>query len=195
MNHTVFSIGVPLGLCSALICAVHSYFNGYGFTIGTGISLLGFATAAIPIMILREVYKGIPSLFILTIVIITIIYAYICYVTNFRHNSDEDKQAINQVLDDDIKSTLLEPLYFTFRTNSYKYKGSKFAMLQDVSDHIRSMAGESVIHYMCWSLMIAVFVIDFIIYSPHLGNTVNPKLPTWRVDYQEVLQKLKHDVE
>jgi serine/threonine protein kinase len=195
MWHTVFSIGVPLGLSTALICAVHSYFRGFGFTVSAALSVLGFVSAAIPIMILREVYKGLPALFTMTVVLLTVGYAYICYKTNYRHHSEEDRQAVNRILDDDIKSTLLEPLYFTFKTNSYKYKGSKFGMIQDVNDHIRSMAGESVIHYVCWCLLIAVFIIDFIIYSPTFMNTPNPKLPTWRVDYQEVKEKIKHDIE
>lgn len=195
MEHTVFSIGVPLGLCTALICAVHSYFRGLGFSLSAVLSFLGFATSAIPIMILREVYKGVPSLFIPTVIILTLVYIVLCYLTNYRRNSNDDKVAINEALDDDIKSSLLEPLYYTFKTKSYKYKGSKFAMLQDVSDHVRSMAGESVVHYACWSLLIFIFVFEFMLFNPHTLNTKTPNLPTWRIDYQEVIQKLKHDVE
>ena len=195
MDHTVFSIGVPLGLCSALIVAVHSYFRGYGFTISSVLSVFGFMTAAIPIMILREINKELPALFTTTIVIITVGYAYICYKTNYRNKSVEDKATINRILDDDVKSSLLEPLYFTFKTKSYKYISSKFGMIQDVNNHIRSMSGESVIHYMCWCLLVAVFIIDFIIYNPGFIGKTNPKLPTWRVDYQELVEKIRHDIE
>lgn len=195
VDHTVFSIGVPLGLSTALICIVHAYFKGWGFTLCLFAAVAGFVSSAIPIMILREIYKNVPSLFTPMLVLISVVYIIICNLTNYRRNSDDEKAAINEVLEDDIKSTLLEPLYYTFKMRSYKYKGTKFAMLQDVSDHVRSMAGECVVHYISWSILVMVLILDFIIYSPSFMNTPNPKLPTWRVDYQEVLHSLKKSIE
>ena len=63
---------------------------------------------------------------------------------------------------EDIKSSLLEPLYYTFKTRSVRYKASRFGLLDELNDHVRSMSGESVIHYILWTLMALVMIVDLI---------------------------------
>jgi hypothetical protein len=100
------------------------------------------------------------------------------------------------VLDDDIKSTLLEPLFYTFKTKSYRYKGSKFGLLDDVTNQVRSYSGESVLHYILWSLLVAVLVMEFVVFSPSLMNVRNPYLDNnWKLQPQKVLKQLERDVE
>ena len=43
-------------------------------------------------------------------------------------------------------------------------------MLNDVTDQVRSISGESVLHYVLWSILALIFVLDFIIFSPSLLN-------------------------
>jgi hypothetical protein len=82
-----------------------------------------------------------------------------------------DSQLVSEVMDDhDIKSTLLEPLYFTFKQRSYRFKGSKFGLLDDVANQVRSISGESVIHYVLWSLMVGMLVAEMVVFSPNLLN-------------------------
>ena len=94
----------------------------------------------------------------------------ICHLTDFRGDSKSDNQLINEVMEDDIKSTLLEPLYYTFKQKSFKFKGSKFNMLDDVTNQIRSISGESVLHYVLWSMMVGVMVLEMVLFSPSLMN-------------------------
>ena len=118
----------------------------------------------------------------------------ICHLTDFRGDQKADSKLISEVLDNDVKSTLLEPLYYTFKTRSYKFTGSKFGLLNDVTDQVRSISGESVLHYVLWSILALIFVLNFIIFSPALMNVGNPdfskmKSPT------EVMRQLEKDVE
>jgi hypothetical protein len=69
---------------------------------------------------------------------------------------------------DDINSTLIEPLYYTFKTRSKRYKATKFGVLDEVADHVRSMAGESVIHYVLWALTVVVMILELCVLSPDL---------------------------
>jgi hypothetical protein len=67
-------------------------------------------------------------------------------------------------------------------------------MLNDVTDQVRSISGESVLHYVLWSIMALIFVLNFIIFSPALLNVSNPnsskmKSPT------ELMRQLQKDVE
>ena len=115
-----------------------------------------------------------PSLFNITIAVISLVYMLICHLTDFRGDQKADSKLISEVLDNDIKSSLLEPLYYTFKTKSYRFKGSKFGLLDDVTEQVRSISGESVLHYVLWSILALIFVVMFVVYSPSLMNVKNP---------------------
>ena len=134
-----------------------------------------------------------PSYFNLAIIAITLVYILVCHLTDFRGDQKADNKLITEVLDNDIKSTLLEPLYYTFKTKSYKFKGSKFGLLNDVTDQVRSISGESVLHYILWSLLALIFVLDFIIFSPSLMNVSNPG--DIQINASKVIKQLERDVE
>ena len=118
----------------------------------------------------------------------------VCHLTDFRGDQKADSKLISEVLDNDIKSMLLEPLYYTFKTKSYKFNGSKFGLLNDVTDQVRSISGESVLHYILWSMLALIFVLDFIIFSPSLLNVSNPNTNTLKAP-SEIVKQLERDVE
>ena len=118
----------------------------------------------------------------------------ICHLTDFRGDSKTDSQLINEVMEDDIKSTLLEPLYYTFKQKSFKFKGSKFGMLDDVANQIRSISGESVLHYVLWSMMIGLLLLEFVVMSPKLLN-YHPDLDNIKLNPSGVVKQLQKDVE
>ena len=89
-------------------------------------------------------------------------------MTDFRGDQKADNKLVNDVLDDDIQSSLLEPLYYTFKTKSSRYKSSHFSVLDEVDDHIHSLSGESVIHYILWSLFTIVMICELFLLSPQL---------------------------
>ena len=135
-----------------------------------------------------------PSLFSLTIVAITLVYILVCHLTDFRGDQKADSKLISEVLDNDIKSSLLEPLYYTFKTKSYRFKGSKFGLLDDVTDQVRSISGESVLHYVLWSILALIFVIDFIVYSPSMMNMKNPSSEDLEgANPTEIIQQIDND--
>lgn len=196
LRHSFITIGIPLGGMTLLISALRAYFRGFGFLMSVFWGLLGALSCIIPIQILKYLNGNMPGMFNIAIVLMTFVYMLICHLTDFRGDQKADNKLINEVFDDDIKSSLLEPLYYTFKTKSYKYKGSKFAVLDDVTDQIRSISGESVIHYILWSVLVAVLVAEFIIFSPSLMNVRNPYLDNnWKLQPHKVIKQLEKDVE
>lgn len=195
LGHTFLSIGLPLGGMTAIIVGTRAYFRGYGIFFSFLWGLLGALSSFIPIIILKYIGQSHPSLFNLTIIAITLVYMLICHLTDFRGDQKADSKLIAEVLDNDIKSTLLEPLYYTFKTRSYKFNGSKFGLLNDVTDQVRSISGESVLHYVLWSMLALIFVLDFIIFSPSLMNVSNPNINKMKVTPSEVIKQLERDVE
>jgi hypothetical protein len=119
----------------------------------------------------------------------------ISHLTDFRGDEKADSKLIAEVLQNDIKSSLLEPLYYTFKTKSYKFNGSKFALLNDVTDQVRSISGESVLHYILWSLLALVFVLDFVIFSPKILNVANPDADNLKSVPASIIEQLERDVE
>jgi hypothetical protein len=195
LGHSFISIGLPLGGMTGIIVATRAYFRGYDFFFSFLWGLAGAFSAFIPIIILKYMDQSHPSLFNLTVIAITLVYILICHLTDFRGDQKADNKLITEVLDNDIKSTLLEPLFYTFKTKSYKFKGSKFGLLDDVTDQVRSISGESVLHYVLWSVLALIFVLDFIIYSPSLLNVSNPDVDNFSFRPSEMMQKIEKDVE
>ncbi len=126
------------------------------------------------------------------IILFTLIYTAIRYFTDYSRDRKGDNKLINQVMDNDIKSTLLEPLYYTFKQKSYRYKGSKFGLFEDVQNQIHSVAVESVIHYIMWCFLIGAFLMEMIVFSPHLMNVKNPNLNKGISVKEEMIQKLNN---
>jgi len=193
LNHTFLSIGLPLGGMTAVIVATRAYFRGYDVMFSVLWGLLGALSSFIPIIILRYFNQSHPSLFNIIIIVITLVYMLICHLTDFRGDQKADSKLISEVLENDVKSTLLEPLYYTFKTKSYKFNGSKFGLLNDVTDQVRSISGESVLHYILWTLLALIFVLDFIVFSPSLMNVSNPNTGT--LNPSGVMKQIQKDVE
>ena len=193
LDHTFLCIGLPLGGMTAIIVGTRAYFRGYDFMFSCLWGIAGALSSFIPIIILKYFGQSHPGLFNVAIILITLAYMLICHLTDFRGDEKADSKLISEVLDDDVKSTLLEPLYYTFKTKSYKFNGSKFGVLNDVTDQVRSISGESVLHYVLWSILALIFVLDFIIFSPSLMNVSNPDKIS--ISPSAVLRQLEKDVE
>ena len=195
LGHSFFAIGLPLGGMTGIIVATRAYFRGYDLFFSFLWGLVGAFSAFIPIIILKYMDQSHPSLFNLTVIAITLVYMLVCHLTDFRGDQKADNKLISEVIDNDIKSNLLEPLYYTFKTKSYRFKGSKFGLLDDVTDQVHSISGESVLHYILWSLLVLIFVLDFIIYSPSLLNVSNPDVDNFHFSPTEMIQQFEKEVE
>lgn len=196
LRNSFVTIGIPLGGMSAFIVATRAYFRGYGIVLSVMWGLLGGLSSIIPILVLKYLNGSHPSLFNIAIVLMTAVYMLICHMTDFRGDQKADNKLINEVLDDDIQSSLIEPLFYTFKTRSYKFKGSKFGVLDDISDQVRSVSGESVLHYIFWSILVASLVAEFVVFSPSLMNVRNPNLDgKWKLQPHKIIKQLEKDVE
>ena len=194
-HHSMMAIGIPVGGITAVIVGLRAYFRGYGFVMSCLWGLLGMLSSWIPITILKTIDQANPSLFVPAAIVITLVYMAICHVTDFRSDSKGDNQLISEVMEDDIKSTLLEPLYYTFKQKSFKFKGSKFGMLDDVTNQVRSISGESVLHYILWSVMVGILLMEMIVFSPKLLNYPNPNTENVHVSPTDVVEQIQEDVE
>jgi hypothetical protein len=189
------SIVLPLGGMSALIIGTRAYFKGYGFVLSCLWGLLGVILSWIPVFILKYVNGSMPGMLVPAILLLTAVYMAICHFTDFRSDTNSENLLISEVMDDDVKSTLLEPLYYTFKERKFKFKGSNFGLLDDVTNQIRSLSGESVLHYILWSALVGILLMELIVFSPKLLNVNNPNLDSWKLNPSAVVKQLQKDVE
>ena len=188
LEHSTLAIILPVGGITALIVGLRSFFKGYGFIICSLFGLMGLATSWIPVKVLEYVEATHPSLFVPAILAMTLVYMLVCHLTDFKTDSKSDNLLIDGVMADDVKTSLLEPLYYTFKQKSYRYKGSKFAVLDDVNNQVRSISGESVMHYVLWSLMALVVLLELIVFSPRL---MDKPIPGQKPTVQGVVKQLQ----
>jgi hypothetical protein len=195
LEHSGMSIVLPLGGMSAIIIGTRAYFKGYGFILSCLWGLLGILSSYIPVMLLKYINGSMPSMFVPVILILTAAYMAICHFTDFRSDTNSENLLVSEIMDDDVKSTLLEPLYYTFKEKKYKFKGSNFGLLDDVTNQVRSLSGESVLHYILWSALVGILLLELILFSSSLLNVKNPNLDSWKLNPSAVVKQLQKDVE
>ena len=166
-RHHLMCIILPLGGMTGVIVAARSYFKGIGAFFSLIIGGVGLLTAYGPYYALNYVNSHYPAWFHAAVLGITAIYVAVAKLTDFSRDQKLDKKFVNEALaHQDIKTTLLEPLYFAFKTKSQRYKATHFSVLDEIEDHINSLSGESVIHYILWTLLALVMIIELCLFSP-----------------------------
>jgi hypothetical protein len=195
MARTSLTILFPVGGVSALIVALRAFFRGYGVVLSALWGLLGLLSGMIPIILMKYVYHQHPGMFIPAIIGLTLVYMLICHITDYHRDSKMENQFISEVMEDDVKTSLMEPLIYTFKQKSFKFKGSKFAMLDDVTNQVRSISGESVLHYKVWTLMVVLLLAEMILFNPKLMNYKIPEKDKISLSPNKVIEQLQKDVE
>ena len=169
LAHPYISLLLPIGGMTGIIVAVRAFFNGIGPFLATLLGGVGVCTAFIPIWVLKFVDGSYPSFFNVAVLLLTAIYVLVGYFTNFRRDEKNNVDTVRSILQsDDINSSLLEPLYYTFKTKSFRYKSSKFSLLDDISNQVRSISGETVLHYILWGLLMFILIVEFCVFSPKM---------------------------
>jgi hypothetical protein len=175
LSHPYLSIVLPVGGVSGVIMYLRAYFKGYGTVISTLCGAVGVLSSLGPVYVLKYVAGAMPSMFTVAILVLTALYMVICRLTDFRQDQTLDSKKIKELLKvDDVNTTLLDPLYFTFKTRSNHYKGSKFGVLDDIDNQVHSLSGESMVHYVMWSIMVLLLIGEFVLFSPKMLNMKNP---------------------
>ena len=196
LENLIPAVFLPVGGGCACIFAAKAFFKGYGALILILFGLLGSLTAFVPILVLWLASGVSDAVFVGIIVGFTIISMIIHYVMELRRERREDVKLMNQVIDDDIKSNLIDPLYYTFKTKSFKYKGAKFGVLDEIQDRLKGVSNESVLHNILWSLLMVLLVLEIIAFHPRLMNVNVPKISdkvqvSPGVIYNDIMEKNK----
>lgn len=191
LSHALLSIGVPVGGATAVIAASRGFFKGYGFMMLCLIGLLGAVTSLAPIIILQQFAHSSDLVFNLVVTAITVVYMAIWYMSDYRRDRSGDRTLLTEVLEDDVKSNLIEPLYYTFKTKSFRFKGTKFNLLDGVRDRLHSISNETAVHHVVWCVLVGAVILEMVLFHPHLGNMKAPEVNPFEVNPESVYQTIQ----
>ena len=155
--------------------ATKSFFSGNGFFITLLSALFGLCTSILPIAALTFVDNHFPSLFVPAVIVITLIYIWVGRMSNADKLAKQDKQTILDILEDNEKTALVETLYYTFKSRSNKFKGSKFNVLDDVEQRIGFSNISRSLHYLYLGLAVTILILEMMLYNRNLLNLDAPK--------------------
>lgn len=174
VNHSFYTIVLPVGLMSGAILGVRAYLRGNDFTL-TGLCVVaGLFSSLIPTQILKFANRHFDSMFLPTIIVLSLVYIALAYFTDRRKSAKEHGRTLEGVMRDDVKTQLIEPLYYTFKTKSRNYKGAKFSLIDEVQDQFIADSSYRIFHFALWSIMLMLVIAELIFYSPALMDSPLP---------------------
>lgn len=187
-EHWAVSMILPVGGMLGIVVGIRAFFRGYGFLMSVLWGSLGVAVSFALLYALRFVDSHLPDYFNVVVALLTVLFMVVVHFTDFRRDNQTDASFVRGVLNgEDIKASLLDPLYYTFKTKSLRYKSSKFGVLDDLNDQMRSVAGETSIHYALCSILMAILIAMFFAFSPRF---IDMKLPSKQDMKQEQIMEL-----
>ncbi len=188
LENITYAVGVPVGIGTMVLCGVWAYFAGFGTSIICLAGLVGILSSLVPIWLMK--WAGESSSWLMMPMAVLIIIGYFTFAYWECHKKSlSNLNELNNVFKEDISTSLLEPLYYTFKTKSFKYKGSNFGLLDDVVNVVKASSGELIIHYMMWCLFMGLLILEFICYHKYLLNLPVPDIDQWIVNIRAVIHK------
>lgn len=175
LANKLYTIVLPAGGLVAMLLATKSFFYGNGFMLTILSALFGLCTSFLPIAALYFVDNHFPDLFVPAVIAITLIYVWVGRMSNADQLAKQDKQAILDILEDNEKTALMEPLYYTFKSKSNKFKGSKFNVLDDVEQRIGFSNLRRSLHYLYLAMAVIILIVEMLLFNHKLLNLDAPK--------------------
>lgn len=193
MEYVWFAVWLPLAFCSFLIFTFRGHhFVNYGIAFALMMGVGGVLLAAVPVYVLKWCYAAAPAWLTVLLAVFVGLY-WLAGMLLGRKNSTKQLQDFESVFGnkEDINTRLLEPLYYTFKTKSYKYRGSKLGLLDDVAAEVKFTEKDVSVHYMSWILLMVVMLGVFIWFHPALMGHQVPSKGNWKGRAYEVIEQIK----
>ncbi len=187
-----FVIGVPVGGMLMLVAASWSYFHGNGI-LGTLLyALLGAATGALPVWLLRLIGESHPYWLVVCSVLMVAGCTGLAFWTG-QKKSLYRYGDLKPLMQENINSTLLDPLYFTYRQRASQFKGSAYKTLEDAMAVMNATRVELFVHYLLWIALMLVLTLLFVCFHADLFDLDVPDTMPLRDKLNELLRMLFDD--
>lgn len=189
-GYAAYAVGIPAGLATMIMAGVWGYFTGNGVLFILLSGAIGAATSAIPVATVKWVGHHYPGALLFTCLLFVVLYFLIGYFLGKRKSNTTIKD-LKGLFKEDINTSLLEPLNYTFKTKAEKFKASNFGALDDAINVVKATNSEVIIHYMLWTFFMALFVLEFVCFHPKLMNMKVPDVTTWKIHWGDDVEQWK----
>ena len=186
--YTMLSVGIPMGI----IFMVRNYFRGNGISLGLLFASCGLLASLIPAAVLSWCMSHVPGSARWAALLMSAGYAAFGLRYAFR------KSTVANITDDmencftvNEESALNEMLYYTFRSRTFKFRGSTFGLMDDAVGEARSSSTEKVIDCLMWSLLPVVLIVAMFWFHSSLLDHSGPDISQWKADLLEFWAQVK----
>ncbi len=190
-SYIYYYVCIPVGLAMGAMGAFYSYFRGHGVLMGVLWAAIGAASSWIPASILDFCCFHFPNWLTTVGVLMSLVYVAVAWFTAFN-TTDEQLQQLKAVFEIDHDKALQEQLYHTFKTHSFKFKGSNFALLNDAVKEAKATSDERVLNCIAWSILFFVLIMLFVWYHPSLLGHTPPDVWTWKLRIWDFEHQIKN---
>ena len=186
--YTMMLVGMPVGV----IMVMRNYFRGNGISLGLLYALGGLLVSLVPAAILSLCLHNYPGTARWVVLVMSL--GYVAFGLKYAFG----KSSIASITDDmkdafkvNEQRALSEMLYYTFRSRTFKFKGSNFALMDDAVGEARSNSTEKVINCFMWSLLPAVLILAIVWYHNDLLDHYGPNIDAWKLNWFDFWYQLK----
>lgn len=179
IHRIYFSVGLPVGVVLMIVAATRSYFKGGGVAFNMLSAIVGLLVGLLPAWLLTLVGADHPML--LKIVSIGLIF---CYVVGMwvigRNRSSHTEQELKNIFKENIQTSLIDPLYYTYKQKSYRFRGSNYRELEDTVGVMNALKVETTIHYVESILLLLLLFVLFVTFHASLLDMGIPDTDSFR---------------
>ena len=189
-EYAAYAVGIPVGLATMVMSGVWGYFTGNGVSFILLSGAIGALTSAIPVASIKWVGHHYPGALLITCMLFVVAYFLIGYLLGMKKSRATIKD-LKGLFKEDVNTSLLEPLNYTFKTKAEKFKASNFGALDDAINIVKATNSEVIIHYMLWTFFMVLLVFEFICFHPKLMDLKVPNVTTWKINWGDDVEQWK----
>lgn len=186
-----YYVGIPVGFAAALVLIVWSYFRGHGFLVCTVWAFIGLLSSLIPACIMDITCSHFPMATKWVVLALSIIYIGFALKACLQKKTNQ-LETLSDAFSIDENKALIEKLYYTFKTKSFKFKGSNFSLMDDIVDESKASSYGKFITCLIWGVLILVLILLFVWYHPSMLNHAAPDIAAYKTKIIELYHQIKN---
>ena len=185
IHRIYFSVGLPVGGVLMIVAATRSYFNGGGVAFNMLSAIVGLLSGLLPAWLLTLVGADHPML--LRLVSVGMIWCYVvgmCFIG--RNRLSHTEQELKNIFKENINTSLIDPLYYTYKQKSFRFRGSNYRELEDTVGVLNALKVETTIHYVESILLLLLLFVLFVAFHASLMDMGSPDTDSFRQQVMEL---------
>ncbi|MCF0196960.1 MAG: hypothetical protein HUK03_06995, partial [Bacteroidaceae bacterium] len=190
-KYAVYYCALPLIPAVIAMLVTRSYFRGHGFFVNSIWAGVGLLASLVPAIIVYYTANHYPDMVKWVVLVMSIIYIWFALRECMPKPAALVGDEVNDVFQVDENKALIERLFYTFKTKSFKFKGSNFGALDDMVGEANAARYESELTCTLWGVLLAILILVFVVFHPSFMNIPSPDIAEWRYELSSLLAQIK----